>query len=347
MEANVNNPHDHFFRYIFTNPKEARAFLAHFLPPKMIQLLDLNQLVLESGSYIDEKLREHLTDILYTVPTRSGKRTNIYCLFEHKSTPESAIHLQILRYSYERWQADTKAKQEWQPIVAIVFYHGKATWKTPLKFQDCFKNVDPLFLRYIPNFEYVLVDTSQYGDEMLREVKSNSLQASLFLLKYIYDEHLSTHLDDVIQPLTQVSQAEVLDLLWAMLTYLTSAADNVSEAELRMTLTEAFRETEEIMMTIAEKWRLEGEELGIKKGEELGIKKGTQNTIVQILESRFGSVFVDLQQQLEQCSLEQLDELVNLALEAETLDEFAGKLDEWRESDAESANELDKKSDSE
>lgn len=341
MEANVNNPHDHFFRYVFTNPKEARVFLAHFLPADMVDLLELQNLELESGSYIDEKLREHLTDILYTVPLRSGKTASIYCLFEHKSAPESAIHLQILRYSYERWQADSRAKVDWRPIVAIVFYHGKAKWNVPLQFQDCFKNVDPLFRRYIPNFEYVLVDTSQYDDKMLRGVQSDSLQASLFLLKYIYDERLNSHLGDVMQPLVSVAQSEVLDLLWAMLTYMTSATDNVGEAELRTTLTDVFRETEEIMMTIAEKWRLEGEEIGIKKGEEIGIKKERQKTIVQILSSRFAPVSEDLQKQIERCDLEQLDELVNLALEADAIHEFVDQLDQWQESDEDSEADVE------
>ena len=96
----INNAHDHYFRYVFSHPEDAREFLQHSLPPAMLEKIDLARLELQSGSYIDEKLREHLSDILYKVPLYSGQLASIYCLFEHKSWPETSIHLQILRYMY-------------------------------------------------------------------------------------------------------------------------------------------------------------------------------------------------------------------------------------------------------
>lgn len=322
MASKHKNSHDHFFRYNFSQPDKARVFLKHFLPAEMVNLLNLDALQLESGSYIDEKLREHLTDILYTVPLRSGESASIYCLFEHKSYPAPTIHLQILRYCYERWQADTQAGIDWRPIVAVVFYHGQRKWTVPTNFIDRFGNVDPLLQRYIPNFEYILIDTSQYSDDMLREIQSGSLQASLFLLKYIYDETLSNRLQDVIQPLATEEHEQILSHLWAMISYITTASEHVDEGELHTTLASVFRESEEIMSTIAEKWREEGHNEGLKEGKE----EGTRNTLRKLVQARFGSVSAEVISLIESCKLEQLDYMIDLALEAKTGDEFATRV---------------------
>lgn len=51
--------------------------------------------------------------------------------------------------------------------------------------------VDPLLRRYMPDFEYLLVDTSTVNDDTLRQVKSGTLQASLFLLRPLQKNNYS------------------------------------------------------------------------------------------------------------------------------------------------------------
>ena len=326
METNINNPHDHFFRHTFSQPEDARAFLKHFLPPELQALLALDELELESGSYIDEKLREHLTDILYRVPLHSGEVASIYCLFEHKSYPEAAIHLQILRYSYERWQADTQAGVPWRPIVPIVFYHGQRAWNIPLRFGACFGEMDPLIQRYMPDFEYLLIDTNRYGDEVLRDVESGPLQASLFLLKYIYDKELSTHLGEIFQPLRTLAPDELLQRLWSVVSYITSATEHVQEERLRETLTDVFREAEGVMNTIADKWLQQGIEQGIEQGREQGIEQGALQMILRLLQTRFGVEPEEVQEMIGALNVEDLSVVIDLALDASNVDDFVERL---------------------
>ena len=161
-----------------------------------------------------------------------------------------------------------------------------------------------------------MIDTSQYGDEALRE-----------------------HLKDVIEPLKNAPKEQLLERLWSVVTYIASATEHVSEAELQTTLTDVFRESEEMMMTIAEKWRQEGEEIGIQKGEAIGIEKGREKgreegariMIVQLLKARFGPVSDELVALLETCEIAQLDALVNIGLEASSPEAFASDLVKLRD----------------
>lgn len=65
MDKPINNPHDSFFRFSFTRPDDARDFLLQVLPKEILTQRDLDGLDLKEGSYIDEQLRDHLTDVLY------------------------------------------------------------------------------------------------------------------------------------------------------------------------------------------------------------------------------------------------------------------------------------------
>lgn len=70
----IHNPHDRFFRESFGRPEIVRNYLQEYLPPDLLSLLELDQLTLEDGSFIDESLREHQSDLLYRVQLQDDGR---------------------------------------------------------------------------------------------------------------------------------------------------------------------------------------------------------------------------------------------------------------------------------
>jgi len=82
------------------------------------------------------------------------------------------------------------------------------------------------------------------------------------------------------------------------------------------------------MGTIAEKWlqegRLEGIQEGIQKGMRKGMRKGEANTLVRLLERRFGAVPDAVRERVATASLEQIDTWFDAAIDAESLDEVFG-----------------------
>lgn len=116
MSESLSNPHDHFFKEIFSRQENARSFLQHYLPPEITPLLDFSTLEISKDSFIDPTLEEHLSDLLYKVTLHEGAETHIYVLFEHKSYPERTVAFQLLCYMVRIWEQALKQKQKLLPI---------------------------------------------------------------------------------------------------------------------------------------------------------------------------------------------------------------------------------------
>lgn len=80
----------------------------------------------------------------------------------------------------------------------------------------------------------------------------------------------------------------------------------------------------------------EGRKLGLEQGLGQGLKLGAQRQLLLLLEHRFGPVPPAVQVRLEQLEVAQLEALIAMALEAESLDEFADHLPSGRENGQES-----------
>jgi len=284
----VPTPHDHFFRYTFLQRDHALEFLENYLPAELIPLLKLDELVLGSGTYIDERLAEHMSDILYEVPLSQAQSDDavatIYMLFEHKSVPEQQVLLQLLRYMYERWVADLKDNKPIRPVIPIVFYHGEREWNIPTRFIDSFENMDTLFHAFIPDFNYILFDAGTHDVEQIKQaISSGPLQASLLLLKYIYDQRLDTRLEDVFDPLakSELPKEQMLTHLRAMLKYIAETNNPVDEQKLTETVRDKFVKEEGAMSVLADVWREEGRVIGLREGLAEGRVKGIKEGLAE------------------------------------------------------------------
>ncbi|WP_169703963.1 Rpn family recombination-promoting nuclease/putative transposase [Candidatus Kuenenia stuttgartensis] len=80
----ILNPHDKFFKETFSIRENAIDFLSGRFPPEILKKLDLSTLTQDNSSYIDEELKEHFSDIVYTCFCKD-KEIRITLLFEHKS----------------------------------------------------------------------------------------------------------------------------------------------------------------------------------------------------------------------------------------------------------------------
>jgi predicted transposase/invertase (TIGR01784 family) len=159
----LSNPHDHFFKAVFSEPALAGDFLAHHLPAEVLPLLDLARLEIRKDSFIDPDLAEHRSDLLYAVPLADGAPGDVYVLFEHKSYPEPAIVLDLLRYLVRIWE-QWRREHSGEPlpvIVPLMLYHGRERWSAATRFATLLQ-APPALLPYIPDFGYQLTDLSHY-----------------------------------------------------------------------------------------------------------------------------------------------------------------------------------------
>ena len=61
----IQNPHDRLFRSAMTDKRVAKEFLETHLPSKVLKIVDLNSIELQKDSYVDEKLKLLMTDIVF------------------------------------------------------------------------------------------------------------------------------------------------------------------------------------------------------------------------------------------------------------------------------------------
>ena len=107
----ISNPHDRFFKEVFSREDVGRDFVLRHLPPYIVALLDTDSLTLTRDSFVDKELREHFSDMVYKVRLRSGGEAYICVLPEHKSYADPMTGFQVLRYKVRIWERLLRAYQ--------------------------------------------------------------------------------------------------------------------------------------------------------------------------------------------------------------------------------------------
>lgn len=101
----VQNPHDKFFRNSFSRREILDSFIEAYLPPEIGRAIKMDSIELLSESYVDEGLKDHQTDLLYTAQLDIGDNIYLYLLFEHKSFRDKlvAVHGADLGCGCRKW----------------------------------------------------------------------------------------------------------------------------------------------------------------------------------------------------------------------------------------------------
>jgi hypothetical protein len=332
--SEISNPHDRFFREVFSRLELAREFLSKQLPAAIATSIDFATLDLRPGSFLDEELQQYFSDLLFRATLQTGQHAYVYILLEHKSYPEWFTGLQLLRYQVEIWEqvrkeakateersAKSKKKQQrtkLPPIFPLVVYQHKRKWNAPQQFHDLIEAANE-WQPYLPAFKYELVSVAS-----LRETELFSavlLRAAIRLMRHIFDPDLADKLPQI--------WAEFRDLAWGpdeqgfllvMLSYVSSTNANVTPGDLKRSLEIAFpQEGDHVMTTMAQQWLEEGKQLGW----QLGVRNTLLTSIRTGLEARFSADTTRLLPEIEKIQdLEQLQRLLNQLFKVTSLAEF-------------------------
>ncbi|MEA2012994.1 MAG: Rpn family recombination-promoting nuclease/putative transposase, partial [Verrucomicrobiota bacterium] len=166
----TNNPHDKLFKEVFSNKKEAIAFLKDSIPKTVSSKIDWNSLKLQKNNFIDEDMKGSESDLLYEVKLdKTQKISYIYVLFEHQSNPDKWMGFRTLKYMCRIWDRQFKEhprSKYLRPILPVVLYQGKKQWNISTKFTEQFGQID-IDTKFFPNFEYCLIDQTDLDDEHL------------------------------------------------------------------------------------------------------------------------------------------------------------------------------------
>jgi len=114
----ISKSHDKFFKEVLGDIETAKSFLQHYLPPKIVRLIDPESITIEKDSYIEKDLSEYFFDLLFRVKMQR-EEGYVYLLFEHKSKVDKHVSLQLLGYMTSIWKKTVP--QPLPVILPVVF----------------------------------------------------------------------------------------------------------------------------------------------------------------------------------------------------------------------------------
>ena len=333
----IVNPHDKFFKGMFSRKDEARDFFVNYLPKEILKLLDLERIEIVKDSFIEIELKEYFSDILYKIYL-TGSPAYLYMLFEHKSYPDRLTVLQLLEYMVKIWRLHLNQNPlgEGLPIIIpLVVYHGSEVWRYGTKLSGLLSGPVESLSDYIPDFQFLLYDLTRYRDDDIKGMIVS--RVGLLVMKHIFSDNLPEVLVRVMELLAELSDKKrALDYVETIIRYVINASEAVSLNDLKNIIEESyFQKKEGELMTIAEQLRMEGHQRGLQQGLEKGIHQGLEkglqqgqledarDSVLDILESRFCITPQDIVKELKSIDeIAVLRQLRKKAVVVEGIEEF-------------------------
>ncbi len=315
---------------------------------ELIQLLSAKQLELDTlqlfaTEHVSRDLQKRYQDLVYQATSMTNGRA-VYLAFEFQSTVDKHMPLRMNIYCSllleQLVRTQPKGLDSAYPrIYPIVIYNGKRRWTAPLQLSEWFGRRSSLLSNYRGRCRINLVDLSTYKEWALQCEGS-----PLALLIRLEGAESVEELAEVAEEFTEWYQSSGVDTLKTDLTGLLKAnAELVGGIELRNRLAgvqDMGRLAETMKEWIAEKeaagialglkqgleqgleqGRVQGLEQGREQGLEQGLIQGKRDTLLRLVESKFGlQVREEFTETLQQCTKpEALDRFADWILECDTV----------------------------
>ena len=277
-----HNPYDAFFREAFEDPHTARE-LTQFAAPEFATRYSRATISVKRDSLVPPELRSRQTDLLIRF---DGQDQSAYAfvLYEHKSYPDRWVSLQLLRYLLIIWSREPKQERSGinylPPIMPIVIYHGRKTWKQPREFSELVADMNR---EHVPYFRPAFVNLAIIEpDQITGSLRFVLALASLKYVQQKLEERVARRLVSLFDKGRRDPEVADLAQLAERLYVQTRSREEIEH--LTAIAAEAhYDSTEEDLMTYAEELLKEGMAKGIRKGE----LQDKQNVLTRQLSRRF------------------------------------------------------------
>jgi predicted transposase/invertase (TIGR01784 family) len=299
--------HDALFKAAFQNPENAAALVCCNLPSSVRNCFDWSTMRLVSGSFVDEKLRQYHTDLLFEVASAFGP-VLVYLLIEHQSHNDPRMPLRIYRYMDQIWLRFESEHPggPLPPILPVVVCHAKEGWTAPRSFHELFPA--PLFerapelARHLPSFDLVIDDLRRTSDD---DLASRALAAfAKVVLWLLRDGRRGRRLMESMPAWVGLLEGMRRSWLDPIVEYVTGITDDpVIWETFCANVHELAPGVEEDIMTLAEQWFEEGKAEGKVEGEA----KGEAKVLTKQLTLKFGELPEPYRTRLASASVPELD----------------------------------------
>ncbi len=299
----VNKPHDKLFKEVMGDMETVKSFIQHYLPPKIVRLIDPESITIETDSYIEKDLSEYFFDLLFRVKMQQ-EEAYVYLLFEHKSKVDKHVSLQLLGYMSSIWKKTVP--QPLSVILPVVFYQGREKWEAPQWFSNRFSNSDSMdgdLKDYIPDYKYELFEISSLREEEVKGAKRLRIYLDVIRMRALEGkEAIREVMLRVTVTISELPQTEANERFFQVcIIYLFDTMEREYFQQLSELMKTVSEERSEKMQTIADMLRQEG----IKKGRE----EGREELLWKQIAKKFPKASQKYFERLKSLTIEQLDSL--------------------------------------
>ena len=267
-----HNRHDEFFKAYFGQPQNLSALVQASFPTAVTGLLDFSTLKIEPGTYIDEELQAHFSDLAASVQGRYGP-VKVYVVVEHKSFHDPLALVQILRYMVRVWSQEKKPPLT--PILPLLFYHGQKK-EVASEFQSLFDpTLTPDLMAYQPAFLTQIFNLAVMNPLELQA--SRDVVAAALAMKAIR-RGVRFLVESLVAFLEKYGKDFIEDPNFDMIEVYLGSVEIQGEENWEQTLEELLRSEgmREGVMTLAEYFETRGLKKGYPEAVEKGRKEGRQ-----------------------------------------------------------------------
>jgi hypothetical protein len=331
-------PHDALFKAAFEHPIHAAGLLRSVLPAAAAAAIDWATLERLPGSFVDPRLTDSHTDLLFRAKLLENAEYDFYIVVEHRSTPDWQLPRRMLGYGMDCWEECHKQQRREKvvgplPIVLpVLISHAPGGWTTPTTMQALFAPPpEQLGLApHVPQLRLLVEDLMLRSNEDLLALDLHPFpQVALWLLRDARTPerlfaNLAVWLDAMDATMASPGGPEMFVQL---MSYVANVCSDEHFLQFREMIRTRIKQAEETMITYAEKLIAQGIETGFEKGREAGREEGReegrQEGLTQLLEKqltlKFGEVLPAYRAKLEHATREQIDTYAARVLTADSL----------------------------
>src|SRR5579884_2875040 len=314
--------------------------LIRIVAAEIADRLDFSRAERINRSFVPDNLQKQEADLLYRVPFRHGAgEALVYVLLEHQSRPDRTMGLRLLSYMVQLWETQRRALQDaktpvsqWRlhPVVPIVFYTGKRRWISPLSLAALIEAPAPLS-DFVPQHRVLFLNLHETTPNVLANA-GTAIGAVLRVMQAAEEprEVLASVLAEAVaylETLPEAAQAEWRRAMHYLLLLIRNKREPEERTELYDVVVEAAErrhkeEVQEMARTDAQVLVAQGRREGRREGRLEGRLEGRRQTLLELLELKFGPLSEESVGRVNSLSEAQLSEITRRVLTASTLAEL-------------------------
>lgn len=328
--------HDKGYKRIFSNKLIFQQLVETFVTEDWVKECDFENCQKVDKSFISGHYKETESDIIYQVKFKN-EDAYIYLLLEFQSSVPWYMALRMLNYVsnfYMDYIETNKKTRKLPPLFPLVLYNGDDKWTAATDFNALLEKPD-LLKHYAPQLHYFKIAENEYSTQTLLEI--SNLVSILFLAEKKEELLLvKTQLRALFEK-QEDKQAISIILNWFKQLAFRGKRSSYDYAELDY-IYQSNEEVDIMLETTMDsfahsffiKGKEEGEraglqkgrEEGIEKGIEKGIKKGRIETLILLLESRFGELTAEQKTKIVLLKTDKINQILKKIWLMQNLQDF-------------------------